>query len=680
MELRAVRVGPYKGLLTPQWLTIAPLTVLFGRNGAGKTNVIEALSDELFGLRGETLVETRVPRVTRDGERADSIFVFGAPNAHVSGNVDQRFLLRFLAAWRGMDTPADDTDLILQRRLTAELVSRLVGGAGDFQVPLRMFVERILKSPLVARGLATTFDDAQMAVDLSREGPEVMRLVERASEMATPPPEWLLDLGAAAERGELFWTLGHEAAELPRLPLHYPPFQAAGPDVDLNVAASRNVRMLWHHLEPVSDQAPELRLVNLPPAVNFTALTEPSTNTGLVEVPFRWDEAVTALADATNRLLPPFVGAVRMFTAPAELGYAVPDVLVPPDPDAEILPSVLVYGEEVPAELLSSAARRWIGICLELAGEQILDATNPLDSEDHEFRRVSTFPPPAPLQGLILVDEPEAHLHPVAQRQVARWLQDRAREGSTVVVATHSPSLLALPPGQATIVAVRSSPETGTELQRIDDDLLGQLDGDLTGLGLTRIDWLQAVAGVILVEGKHDRLVLDAIFGPELAASRLQVLPLHGSDNAWALVESEFLGTIDVPQWLLLDNTRRDLLTRRPKNKEEEVLGHVLKHRPDIRPAFYEEPDIICALPDAAVRRAYQLARFDGWASIRRAWKRSRPPENFKTFALRSMGAGSDPSRFLGNVLRVRTEDERPSPALTSAIKGILAQAANMAG
>lgn len=681
MELRAVRLGPYKGLLTPQWLTISPqLTVLFGRNGAGKTNVIEVLSDELFGVRGDTLVETRVPRVTGDGEWASTVFVLDLPNAQVPGNIDQRFLLRFLAEWRGMEQPSDDTDMALLRRLTGDLIDSLVGGAGACEVPLRMFLERITKNPLVARWFSELSELGNIAVDLNRERVEVIRLEELARKAATPP-HWLSDLRTAAESGEAFEILGHDAAELPPLPLDYPPFQAPGADVDLNTAATRTVRRLWRRLERPADWTSEPSVVNLPPGVRFLSLTEPATNTGLAEVPPRWDEALVALEQAANQLLPPFAGAIRLRTAPGELGYAIPDDQLPPDPEAHRIPSVLVYGEELPAELLSSAARRWIGICLELAGAQLLAAVFPADvhlTGDYEYRPAPALLSPAPFRGLVVVDEPELHLHPVAQRQIVRWLSDRAQEGSTVVVATHAPSLLALPPGQATIVAVRSSAETGTELRRIDDDLLGQLDGDLAGLGLTRIDWLQAVAGVILVEGKHDRLVLDAFFGPELAASRLQVLPLHGSDNAWALVESEFLGTIGVPQWLLLDNTHQGLAARLPRTKEEEVLAQLLRNRPDIRSAFYTEPDIICALPEDAVRRAYPKTRFDGWNSLQRAWKGSRP-ENFKTFALRKMGIKSGATQFLERVLRERSDDERASPALTGAVKTILAQAAELA-
>ena len=46
---------------------------------------------------------------------------------------------------------------------------------------------------------------------------------------------------------------------------------------------------------------------------------------------------------------------------------------------------------------------------------------------------------PHPLAELLLVDEPEAGLHPLAVRDVVHWLRERRGEFSGVVVATHHP-------------------------------------------------------------------------------------------------------------------------------------------------------------------------------------------------------------------------------------------------
>jgi predicted ATPase len=51
---------------------------------------------------------------------------------------------------------------------------------------------------------------------------------------------------------------------------------------------------------------------------------------------------------------------------------------------------------------------------------------------------------------VVLVDDPEAHLHPSAQATFARVVAERAREsGGQVIFATHSPAILdAVPPDQ----------------------------------------------------------------------------------------------------------------------------------------------------------------------------------------------------------------------------------------
>lgn len=68
--------------------------------------------------------------------------------------------------------------------------------------------------------------------------------------------------------------------------------------------------------------------------------------------------------------------------------------------------------------------------------------------------------------GLYLFDEPETPLSPVNQIALLLLLQDAAQRGSQLIVATHSPILMALP--QADILDLNVSPPAYTSWEQVD--------------------------------------------------------------------------------------------------------------------------------------------------------------------------------------------------------------------
>ena len=122
---------------------------------------------------------------------------------------------------------------------------------------------------------------------------------------------------------------------------------------------------------------------------------------------------------------------------------------------------------------------------------------------------------------VLLVEEPEAHLHPQLQDLLMRYLEREGREGTQVIVTTHSPnfaaaagvermSVLARLPGERRIVA-RAPATFG-----LSQDALAHLR---RFLDVTKASLLFARA-VVLVEGVAEQLLLPAM------AERLG-LPLH---------------------------------------------------------------------------------------------------------------------------------------------------------
>ena len=64
------------------------------------------------------------------------------------------------------------------------------------------------------------------------------------------------------------------------------------------------------------------------------------------------------------------------------------------------------------------------------------------------FDRAKAFPliPPSALHTIYLFDEPERHLHPVAQIEARNWVAGLVEDPScSVILATHSPEFLDIP-------------------------------------------------------------------------------------------------------------------------------------------------------------------------------------------------------------------------------------------
>ena len=101
---------------------------------------------------------------------------------------------------------------------------------------------------------------------------------------------------------------------------------------------------------------------------------------------------------------------------------------------------------------------------------------------------------------VVLVDDPEAHLHPSAQATFARVVAERAREsGGQVIFATHSPAILdAVPPDQVFEVT-RSSGVSRVRRMATTEEVFARL----RELGY-RPSLLQMADAVLFVEGPND--------------------------------------------------------------------------------------------------------------------------------------------------------------------------------
>lgn len=137
-----------------------------------------------------------------------------------------------------------------------------------------------------------------------------------------------------------------------------------------------------------------------------------------------------------------------------------------------------------------------------------------------------------PTLRVLLVEEPEAHLHPQLQDLLMRFLESEAGDGTQVVVTTHSPSFASS--ARVDRLTVMSRPEPGTgpvaRLPREFELEERQLEYLRRFLDVTKASLFFA-RGVILVEGVAEQLLVPVIaerLGRSLSTNGVAVINIGG--------------------------------------------------------------------------------------------------------------------------------------------------------
>jgi hypothetical protein len=321
--------------------------------------------------------------------------------------------------------------------------------------------------------------------------------------------------------------------------------------------------------------------------------------------------------------------------------------------------------------MIGAGSRRWVAASLEAACDDLaIESTN-----------ASSL--------LYLIDEPEMHLHTLAQLEVLRWIEDRVAEGATAVLTTHSPLIFTTARESATLHALIRHGRDLTQVNMTESLLsdLGAIDGIADAVGTDRIAVLQVTRGLLAVEGEHDKMVIKRFFGPVLDRARIRLFPLRGHKNAMALAESELLTSLGIPLCVLFDDIREEALARRVEGSdlsgEEKEMIKLLDAMDRFRlqglridGVPFSLPDVICAIPIQAIRRAFPRTRHDvAWDEVVAAWRgAARPRPGFKAFALKKLGLQNvEPDQFVERSLLAIQVVDRCASELEVAVKGSLA-------
>ncbi len=188
---------------------------------------------------------------------------------------------------------------------------------------------------------------------------------------------------------------------------------------------------------------------------------------------------------------------------------------------------------------------------------------------------------------LLIIEEPEAHLHPLAQKWLAKKLRSRAQEGLQILITTHSPEFLSIENLEGLVLVYKENGATRTrQLTRKD------LSNSLIKLGApsdkvnedTVIPYYSVHASpeilsgffaraIILVEGPTEVFALPELFEKQyfqLEKEGIAIISVGGKGNLakWY----RFFTSYGIPTYIIFDN---DITDDKQGIKRKDVLRSV---------------------------------------------------------------------------------------------------------
>jgi energy-coupling factor transporter ATP-binding protein EcfA2 len=341
-------------------------------------------------------------------------------------------------------------------------------------------------------------------------------------------------------------------------------------------------------------------------------------------------------------------------------------------------------GRKFPLASVGSGIARWASYSIRLACQELLDGTIAGDpntdamlleddfSDDEMSPFVVELPErisydgatpydeiaalrilPSKLDVVLLLDEPEAHLHPRAVASIGEWLLDIAPRVASVVVATHHPALFNLRGiGLQKHVVLRSQGTSVVEpWNPASEELVDQLAHQI---GLTAGDLFVMSRFVLFVEGAHDVVILEEFFGDLFRGSMVRLVPLRGAYNISLLATSDIVWQMGIPIGVLTDGTNVERVMRgEPLNHVEKLVERMLREckaeNRDVAAFGLDLDDILFYLDDQ-ITATFASETFPGWSKALTIWQEIDQPADstasgtkFKKWITKTYGLPLDP-------------------------------------
>jgi len=165
-----------------------------------------------------------------------------------------------------------------------------------------------------------------------------------------------------------------------------------------------------------------------------------------------------------------------------------------------------------------------------------------------------------PPGGLCIIEEPESHLHPAAQRLLLGFLIEQSKS-KQVVISTHSPCIAgSVERSDVYLVSIENG---ATSVGPARDNAVAFTIA--RELGVFPSDQIVTDSLVAFVEGTSDENILRAFASKLWKAGKLSadfnnsaiaILPQHGQDNLNFLVSTENLEKLGRPFWVVSDSDK----------------------------------------------------------------------------------------------------------------------------
>ncbi|HWG55948.1 MAG TPA: AAA family ATPase [Gaiellaceae bacterium] len=662
--MRRLFLGEYRSVgiftLPDDGFDLGAITILYGKNGSGKTNILEALA-HLFEWTGGTAGLTgvlRKPGTAVEGPAYPGSLVVELDRWREDSTLDQALLWRFLTNERARDVLLSYEDAARLPADAEAALDALFAQSGD-PSPGRREVEAAIAT--WAQAAAHQFDDGtfdeRYAVAHEALAQAIFQLPEGFPYVS---PRAFSDAARAAATAILDAAQRNDTSRYRDDPVREVAEEIASTTTAL---APTKASLEISTLPELGDEAREelQQLVAGITVIDGSQSRAEAALNAVVEdaratLPTELERLRQRLEDRANELLPTFLRAEGSVV----VGLANRATLHFQENNGDLRE----YGD------LGAGAARWLSIAAHSAAADL--RTQHLHRVDgDELAGGSRI-------ALYVRDEPESHLHPGAIRSVGEWLVKRNSDGVGIVVATHALELLNLPRESTDIFFVERQPGETSQARRVSDTLLRELQERGDALGVLPSDYLRVARGVLVVEGEHDAVVLNHFFGAELTAARALILRLRGAYEALALAELEYLARLQLPIVLLLDNIRKEQVERPRLPADataEEKQWFKLRaflHDPNVTVdlASHGLQDIIAALPAQAVAQAalrFGGAMFTSWDEVSDAAARRRV--NLKDQLAQTVGVPVD-ARLLAEALAATDE---PPPVLRRVVDSVIA-------
>ncbi|OQQ26366.1 hypothetical protein A4U94_21520 [Prescottella equi] len=388
-------------------------------------------------------------------------------------------------------------------------------------------------------------------------------------------------------------------------------------------------------------------------------------------VPPTTEARVEQLASLATDLLPDFVdGSIDAHvTAPALWGK-IPKVLL------EYRQRGLTQCADS-VDVAGQGTARWIAAAVQIAIHLMEEYPSIVTMRDLGARAFSGH--------ILLIDEPEAHLHPSAVASMVRWCHRMVHLGFTVVVASHHEEFLRSAGDDVTLVHVtRDLDLVRTSARTLPTATTLRLQELAADIGMHPASVLSLHRAMLFVEGPLDEAFLSEYAGLELDAAGVKIIPIHGTKNLEGLIDAELVTDLGLRTGVLTDatdpSTMADRSNKKRSSEEKKVLRVVQmaeqRGLPPIKPFGVPEADLLFALPVDAIRD-YLHGPFPEWedlvAECREAEGKSPSDSvNWKSFAEKHYGLPLTTPGGVRDIVRKIDLAGVPLPSIRKVIDEIL--------